>query len=114
MNKLPWEEYRREREKQRDVAISEKNWEAVAEYDRRMGGQHSKKGWESQLEHTQPKNYQKIHNIVEFLKRQQREISRASILEEMDNPTVDDNQAIEYILNMQKMVGRWQSFLQRV
>jgi hypothetical protein len=48
-----------------------------------------------------PKNYNKIQIIVQMLKHQNKEINRVNILEEMEEevPTVDDNEAIEYILS---------------
>ena len=46
-----------------------------------------------------PQNYNKIKNIVMFLNNHNIPISRESILEELgDLPTIDDNEAIEFIL----------------
>mgnify|MGYP003147818253 CR=1 FL=1 len=47
-----------------------------------------------------PKNYNKIQTIVQMLKHQNKEINKVNILKELDEvPTVEDNEAIEYILS---------------
>lgn len=48
-----------------------------------------------------PKNYNKIQTIVQMLKHQNKEINKVNILEELEGEvlTVDDNEAIEYILS---------------
>ena len=77
----------------------------VEEVDEELKNPISRKEWEeshsfkTRLARTRPKNYNKIFEIVRWLKVQNKTVDRQNILEELvDLPTNEDNEAIEFIL----------------